>query len=309
MTRSPLFDDQSVPSSEHPDGLHRTRRQIHRPAAALTGAITAGALALAGFAAFSPGTAMDAEAVRTSLSQAGPAVGSEAIDLLRDAATRQQAKHGAERIEQLELAHEAVTGSAAAATEASKALRAQSAKIAEAREAERRAAEAAAEAAAAEAAAEQAAADQRAAEQAAADQRAAEQAAAAPAPQSASRSNERSAAPTPAPAPAPAPVAAPSGSPRSIARGMLAGYGWGDDQFSCLDRLWERESNWNTYAQNPSSGAYGIPQSLPGSKMASAGSDWQSNPATQIRWGLGYISGRYGTPCGALGHSNSHGWY
>ncbi len=99
------------------------------------------------------------------------------------------------------------------------------------------------------------------------------------------------------------------GNPRSIAQSMLSAYGWGSDQWSCLDRLWQRESNWNPYAQNPSSGAYGIPQSLPGSKMATAGSDWQTNPATQIKWGLGYIQGRYGSPCGAWAHSQSVGWY
>ena len=81
------------------------------------------------------------------------------------------------------------------------------------------------------------------------------------------------------------------------------------DQFGCLDSLWERESHWNVYADNPNSSAYGIPQALPGSKMASAGADWATNPVTQIRWGLGYIQDRYGSPCGAWGHSQSHGWY
>ena len=99
------------------------------------------------------------------------------------------------------------------------------------------------------------------------------------------------------------------GDPRSIAQQMLAAYGWGSDQWGCLDSLWQRESGWNPYAQNPSSGAYGIPQSLPGSKMATAGSDWRTNPATQIKWGLSYIQGRYGSPCGAWGHSQSVGWY
>ena len=66
-----------------------------------------------------------------------------------------------------------------------------------------------------------------------------------------------------------------------------------------------RESGWNVYADNPSSSAYGIPQALPGSKMASAGADWATNPVTQIRWGLGYIQDRYGSPCGAWGHSQS----
>lgn len=97
--------------------------------------------------------------------------------------------------------------------------------------------------------------------------------------------------------------------PRSIARGMVHARGWSDSEFQCLVALWERESNWNPYAENPSSGAYGIPQSLPGSKMASAGDDWRTNPATQITWGLGYIAGRYGTPCGALGHSDAYNWY
>lgn len=86
-------------------------------------------------------------------------------------------------------------------------------------------------------------------------------------------------------------------------------YGWGADEFSCLDSLWQRESNWNYEAYNASSGATGIPQALPGSKMASAGDDWQTNAATQIAWGLGYIAAVYGTPCGAWGHSQSVGWY
>ncbi|WP_412973614.1 lytic transglycosylase domain-containing protein [Pseudoclavibacter sp. CFCC 13611] len=85
--------------------------------------------------------------------------------------------------------------------------------------------------------------------------------------------------------------------------------GWGADQFVCLVSLWQKESGWRVNAKNSSSGAYGIPQSLPGSKMASAGADWQTNPATQIEWGLGYIAGRYSTPCGAWGHSQSVGWY
>jgi len=100
-----------------------------------------------------------------------------------------------------------------------------------------------------------------------------------------------------------------SGSPKAIARAMVAARGWGSGQFSCLESLWERESGWNYRASNPSSGAYGIPQALPGGKMASAGSDWRTNPATQIRWGLSYIAERYGTPCGAWGHSQASGWY
>ncbi|HVK27285.1 MAG TPA: lytic transglycosylase domain-containing protein [Nocardioides sp.] len=97
--------------------------------------------------------------------------------------------------------------------------------------------------------------------------------------------------------------------PRDIARALLSEFGFSSDQFSCLDSLWTRESGWRVNADNPSSSAYGIPQALPGSKMSSAGADWATNPATQIRWGLGYIQSRYGSPCGAWGHSESHGWY
>ncbi|MCF2706754.1 G5 domain-containing protein [Arcanobacterium haemolyticum] len=103
-------------------------------------------------------------------------------------------------------------------------------------------------------------------------------------------------------------VAVPAGEAQQIAYNMLASRGWGDDQFSCLVNLWNKESGWSTTAANPS-GAYGIPQALPGSKMASAGADWQTNPATQITWGLGYIAGRYGTPCNAWASFQSKGWY
>ena len=99
------------------------------------------------------------------------------------------------------------------------------------------------------------------------------------------------------------------GSAQAIAADAVAARGWGDDQFNCLVSLWNKESGWRVNAENSSSGAYGIPQSLPGSKMASAGDDWATNPATQIQWGLGYISGRYGTPCGAWAHSGDVGWY
>ncbi|WP_442575956.1 lytic transglycosylase domain-containing protein [Microbacterium sp. F51-2R] len=99
------------------------------------------------------------------------------------------------------------------------------------------------------------------------------------------------------------------GSAQAIAYDMVHARGWGDDQFSCLVALWNKESGWRVNAYNRGSGAYGIPQALPGSKMGSAGADWETNPATQIAWGLGYIGGRYGTPCGAWGHSQSTGWY
>jgi hypothetical protein len=99
------------------------------------------------------------------------------------------------------------------------------------------------------------------------------------------------------------------GSAQAIAQGLLKARGWGADQFDCLVTLWNHESHWNTHAANPS-GAYGIPQALPGSKMGSAGPDWQDNAETQIKWGLGYISSRYGTPCGAWSSWQSQGgWY
>jgi hypothetical protein len=98
--------------------------------------------------------------------------------------------------------------------------------------------------------------------------------------------------------------------PRQIARAMLPTFSWSAGfQFKYLNRLWERESGWNKYASNPYSGAYGIPQALPGSKMASAGPNWRSNAATQIRWGLRYIKARYGSPRRAWVHSQATGWY
>jgi hypothetical protein len=95
---------------------------------------------------------------------------------------------------------------------------------------------------------------------------------------------------------------------RAIGCAIMLDEGFAISQFPCLDKLFARESGWNTRASNPS-GAYGIPQALPGSKMASVGSDWRTSAATQIKWGLGYIKGRYSTPCGAWGHSQSSGWY
>ncbi len=97
--------------------------------------------------------------------------------------------------------------------------------------------------------------------------------------------------------------------PRAIARALLAEFGFDLDQFGCLDSLWTRESGWRVDASNPYSSAYGIPQALPGSKMGSVADDWEYNPETQIRWGLGYIQDRYGSPCGAWSHSESYGWY
>ena len=99
------------------------------------------------------------------------------------------------------------------------------------------------------------------------------------------------------------------GSGQSIAESMLGSFGWSSSQISCLQPLWAGESGWSVTASNPSTGAYGIPQALPGSKMASAGPDWQTNAATQIRWGLGYIENTYGSPCAAWSHEQADGWY
>ncbi|MDJ0343809.1 peptidoglycan-binding protein [Streptomyces sp. H10-C2] len=97
---------------------------------------------------------------------------------------------------------------------------------------------------------------------------------------------------------------------RLTAQWKFGRYGWSvSGQFGCLDQLWIHESEWKVYADNPMSDAYGIPQALPGSKMSTAGGDWQTNPATQIQWGLDYINGRYGTPCSAWSFWQSHNWY
>jgi hypothetical protein len=158
---------------------------------------------------------------------------------------------------------------------------------------------AAQKAAAAKAAAAKAAAAKAASAKAAAQQAAQEQAAQ-------QRATQQQAAQQTTAQPA---TSAPSGSPQQIAEQMLSQFGWSSSQFSCLQPLWALESGWNIYASNPGSGAYGIPQALPGSKMASAGPDWQSNAATQIRWGLSYIQGTYGSPCAAWSHEEADGWY
>ena len=97
--------------------------------------------------------------------------------------------------------------------------------------------------------------------------------------------------------------------PQAVGRLLAADRGWGDSQFGCLNSLWNKESGWRWNAANPTSDAYGIPQALPGSKMSSVGSDWATNPVTQIKWGLSYISSRYGTPCSAWAHSQAVNWY
>lgn len=91
---------------------------------------------------------------------------------------------------------------------------------------------------------------------------------------------------------------------QAMARQMIPG-----DQFQCFSNIVNHESSWNYRASNPSSGAYGLVQALPGSKMASAGADWQTNPATQIKWGLNYMDSRYGSPCGAWSFWQANHWY
>lgn len=108
---------------------------------------------------------------------------------------------------------------------------------------------------------------------------------------------------------APVVVAVSTSGNRALGQEMMLARGWGSDQWPCLEQLWSHESGWRTTASNPSSEAYGIPQALPGSKMATAGSDWQTNPATQIKWGLSYIGARYGSPCGAWGFFQANNWY
>ena len=149
-------------------------------------------------------------------------------------------------------------------------------------------------------------AERRQAERRQAERRAEEARAAALAAQSQAAARSQAEQPQQASTPAASPVA--SGSPEQIAEAMLGSFGWSSSQFSCLYPLWEHESGWSVTAANPD-GAYGIPQALPGAKMVSAGPDWQTDAATQIRWGLEYIKGMYGSPCGAWDHEQATGWY
>ncbi len=171
--------------------------------------------------------------------------------------------------------------------------------------AEKAAAEKAAadQAAAAQAAAEKAAADQAAAAQAAADKAAADAAAKQAADAAAAAAAEAAAA-----AAAPKAVDDPAAA-KAYALSILGDYGWSAAEMTALNTLWEKESNWKTTATNASSGAYGIVQSLPAGKMASAGADWQTNYQTQIKWGLNYIKERYGSPSAALGFHLANNWY
>lgn len=109
--------------------------------------------------------------------------------------------------------------------------------------------------------------------------------------------------------PTPTPVDIDPGTNRALGYQLMLDFGFAEKQWPYLDQLWIRESGWNHLADNPTSSAYGIPQSLPGSKMAVVGPDWRTNPETQIRWGLAYIAARYGTPERAWAHSERFNWY
>jgi hypothetical protein len=97
--------------------------------------------------------------------------------------------------------------------------------------------------------------------------------------------------------------------PKALARALMPQYGMSSSEFGCLDNIWSQESGWDIHADNPTSSAYGIPQALPGSKMASAGPNWEDSAETQIRWGLGYIKARYGSACAAWSYKQGAGWY
>lgn len=109
---------------------------------------------------------------------------------------------------------------------------------------------------------------------------------------------------TPTPTPAPTPIPDTVANARAYARTHLDAR-----QFACVDVLWESESRWNPRATNVKTGAYGIPQSLPATKMATVGRNWRTSPRTQVSWGLQYIARRYGTPCQAWSFRIAHGWY
>ena len=101
----------------------------------------------------------------------------------------------------------------------------------------------------------------------------------------------------------------PLGAKRFAKEMMATEYGWGEGQYKCLNRLWTKESNWNYQARNPRSGAHGIAQALPASKMEKVGTDWRTNPITQIQWGLLYVSERYDTPCAAWNKFRRSNYY
>lgn len=263
-----------------PVGRHRARRDtrigaLRRPAVAATAAISTVSVAAAAYS-----TAATASATATGSAQAHLVLGVPAASTALNAADSGVATDAQA---QLAAAQQAVSARKSADAKSRSAAAARAAAADKLQSAARASARAA----------QQAASDKKAAAKKAAKQKAA-----------ATREKAQTSRDTTRP-----PAASFGGSPQAYAAAMLSSYGWDQGQMSCLVSLWNRESGWRANATNPSSGAYGIPQSLPGSKMASAGADWQTNPATQIRWGLGYIKATYGSPCGAWGHSQATGWY
>lgn len=141
------------------------------------------------------------------------------------------------------------------------------------------------------------------------EEKTAEQKAPEAAPEAAAPAPAPAAAPEPAPAPAPPVAVDDPAAAQAYAASQLGSYGWAADQMQCLVTLWTKESDWKTTATNPSSGAYGVVQSLPAEKMASAGADYRTNFRTQINWGLNYVKERYGSPCDALNFHYANNWY
>jgi hypothetical protein len=196
-----------------------------------------------------------------------------------------------------QVAADAQQQAAEASAEAAAAKKAAQADQARQEAADKKAADkkAAAAKTAAKEAADKKAAEKRAAAEAA-KKRAAQEAAAAKAAEEEAAAKARASRNDPAAA-------------KAYAEGALASFGWGAGQLGCLETLWHKESGWSLSATNSSSGAYGIPQALPGHKMAAAGADWQTNFQTQVDWGLGYIESRYGSPCSALDFHLANNWY
>ena len=276
-------------------GLTQHRRQLRRVRKLRIGAVAvAGGLAFFGIA----GASVQNDQLRASLvSLTSPT----AAPVAAESSPADDAGTASDNAEQQKAADAAAADEAKKAEESQAAQEAKAAEekaagekaAAEARAAEDLKAEEAAKAAAAEAAAEQA---RLAAEQEAAARAAAEASAAA------DRAAEEAAAA------AAVPMDDPAGA-KAYAASALAGHGWAASEMTCLNTLWEKESNWMTSATNASSGAYGIVQSLPAEKMASSGADYLTNPKTQINWGLDYIESRYGSPCGALNFHYANNWY
>ncbi|TWP36190.1 lytic transglycosylase domain-containing protein [Leekyejoonella antrihumi] len=271
-----------------PTGRHRVRREsgrraLRRPAVVATAAISAVSVSAAGYATASGSLTSSASSVsmRTGNQQAnGAALGAADAGVAADAAA------------QLNAQNSAVAARAAAQGKTKSLLAKQRA-----------------QAAALRTRADKSAAAKRGSVARAKSAAAAKAKAAAAAKAEAKRTRDTQTVSRGGARPPANQTRAYGGSPQAIASSMLSSYGWGQDQMGCLTSLWNKESGWNVSASNGGSGAYGIPQSLPGSKMASAGADWRTNPATQIRWGLGYIQSVYGSPCSAWGHSQATNWY